>query len=161
MPDNLSKAQRSYCMSRVKSRDTAPEKTVCRLLHKEGLRFRQHVATLPGRPDIVFAAQRLAVFIDGDFWHGYRFPTWSSSLSEFWRTKIEGNRRRDARNFRRLRSAGWRVLRVWQHQIDANPELCAQRIKSVLRERRRVTYWPLALNNGSRRSVRSGQCASK
>jgi len=104
-------------MSRVKGRDTGPEKLVRSQLHKRGLRFHKHVRALPGKPDIVFTKARLAVFIDGDFWHGYRFPAWQDSLSPFWRTKIGATRVRDQRNFAKLRRMSWRVLRIWQHEI--------------------------------------------
>ena len=118
MADNLSKAQRSYCMSRIKGRDTSLEKVVRGELHRRGYRFRKHVADLPGKPDIVFPRQGVVVFIEGGFWHGWRFPLWRDKVSLFWRTKIEGNRRRDAANFRKLRKAGWTVIRVWQHQVQ-------------------------------------------
>jgi DNA mismatch endonuclease (patch repair protein) len=115
MPDNLTPQQRSYCMARIKGRDTGLERLIRSALHRLGLRFRKHVAALPGRPDIVFPRARVAVFIDGDFWHGYRFPAWEPSLSRFWRRKIAANRARDRRNFRRLRRMGWTVIRIWQH----------------------------------------------
>lgn len=131
MADNLSKRQRSYCMSRVKSRDTSPERLVRSELFRRGLRFRKHVADLPGRPDVVFPAARLAVFIDGDFWHGFRFPAWRKTISKFWRAKIALNRNRDRRNFARLRRMGWRVLRIWQHQIKDDINRCVDRVASA------------------------------
>lgn len=129
MTDNLSKKQRSYCMSRVKSKDTALETRVRSELFKRGLRFRKHVP-LPGRPDIVFTAAKLVVFLDGDFWHGYRFPIWRHSLPKFWREKIAINRARDQRNFARLRRMGWRVLRVWQHEIERDLKSCTDKVIS-------------------------------
>lgn len=134
MPDRLTPAQRSYCMSRVKSKDTSIEKTVRSMLHKRGFRFRKHVKDLPGKPDIVFPKERLAVFIDGDFWHGYRFPLWEHTLNDFWRNKITGNRERDQRNFRKLRRAGWRVIRVWGHEVEKNIEACVSRIMCAVRK---------------------------
>lgn len=130
MADNLSKKQRSYCMSRVKSKDTALETKVRTELFRRGLRFRKHVAALPGRPDIVFPAVKLAVFIDGDFWHGYRFPTWRRTLPKFWRAKIGKNRDRDRRNFAKLRRMGWRVLRIWQHEIERDLYSCGNKVVS-------------------------------
>jgi DNA mismatch endonuclease, patch repair protein len=130
MADNLSKKQRSYCMSRVRSRDTALETKVRTELFKSGLRFRKHVKTLPGRPDIVFPVARLAVFLDGDFWHGYRFPTWRHAVPKFWRIKINGNRDRDRRNFTKLRRMGWRVLRIWQHEVERDLRSCINRVIS-------------------------------
>lgn len=130
MADNLTKKQRSYCMSRVKSRDTALETNVRTELFRRGFRFRKHVATLPGKPDIVFTSAKLAIFLDGDFWHGYRFPVWRSSLPNFWRDKIEKNRDRDRRNFAKLRRMGWLVLRIWQHDIEHNLQRCANKVAS-------------------------------
>lgn len=80
MPDNLTRAQRSYCMSRIKGRDTGLERLVRSVLHKNGMRFRKHVGELPRRPDIVLLSGRVAIFIDGDFWHGYRLPAWENGL---------------------------------------------------------------------------------
>lgn len=128
MADNLSKRQRSYCMSRVRNKDTALETKVRSELFRRGLRFRKHVAALPGKPDIVFSAVRLAVFIDGDFWHGYRLPAWRHAVSKFWRLKIDQNRNRDRRNFAKLRRMGWRVLRIWQHEIERDLVSCANRV---------------------------------
>jgi DNA mismatch endonuclease (patch repair protein) len=87
---------------------------------------------LPGRPDFVFRDRRVVVFVDGDFWHGWRFPVWRDKLSEAWEAKIEANRRRDARNFRRLRRQGWKVVRIWEHQLDADPQVCLQRVLAVV-----------------------------
>jgi DNA mismatch endonuclease (patch repair protein) len=126
--DNLTRAGRSYCMSRVKSRDTAPEQQLRSTLHRAGLRFRKHVRSLPGSPDLVVTRAHVAVFIDGDFWHGYRFPAWEHTLPDFWKRKIGINRARDRRNFRRLRSMGWIVIRVWQHQIERDVEACARKV---------------------------------
>lgn len=132
MPDNLTPAQRSYCMSRIRGRDTGLERIVRLRLRRLGLRFQTNYSALPGRPDIVFVRRRVAVFVDGDFWHGYRFPLWSHQLSPFWQMKIAANRRRDERVFRRLRRAGWIVIRVWQHSIKSDPEAVAARITTAL-----------------------------
>ena len=116
--DNLTQKQRSYCMSRVKGKDTGLERVVRSELHKRGLRFRKHVKGLPGKPDIVFVRARVVVFLDGDFWHGYRFGQWEGTVSEFWRKKIGETRKRDKRNFAKLRRMGWRVIRIWGHSIE-------------------------------------------
>ena len=133
MPDNLTPEQRSYCMSRVKNKDTDIEKIVRSELHKRGYRFRKHVKKLPGTPDIVFTRAKLAVFIDGDFWHGYRFPQWEHNVSDFWRKKIRKNRERDQINFRRLKEMGWRVLRIWQHELKKDRKKCITKIISKLK----------------------------
>lgn len=133
MVDNLTSKQRSYCMSRIKGRDTSPERLVRSELHRRGFRFRKHAKELPGKPDVVFYRAKVAVFIDGDFWHGYRFPSWAHRVSDFWKKKISKNRERDARNHRRLRRMGWKVIRLWQHEIEREFEACIARIISSLR----------------------------
>lgn len=115
-------------MSRIKGKDTILEKRVRSALHMKKLRFRKHVSDLPGKPDVVFPKERMVVFIDGDFWHGYRFPAWQNTLSDFWRKKINKNRERDQRNFRKLRNMGWTVIRIWQHSIEKDLESVIERI---------------------------------
>ena len=143
MPDNLTRAQRSYMMSRVRSTDTKCELIVRRLVHARGLRFRKHCAELPGRPDLVFPAARVIVFVDGDYWHGWRFSSWRSKLSTYWREKIEGNRKRDQRNFRKLRRLGWTVLRLWEHDIERNARGCVDLIETAVRDRAAGATWKL------------------
>lgn len=128
MPDNLTPEQRSYCMSRVKGKDTGIELRVRSELHKRGLRFRKHVKDLPGRPDIVFSRAQVVVFVDGDFWHGYRLSSWEHKVADFWKEKIKKNRERDAKNRRRLRVMGWTVVRLWQHQVEKDFDGCIDRI---------------------------------
>lgn len=94
-----------------------------------GWDFETHARDLPGRPDILFREAGVAVFVDGDFWHGWRFPIWKDKLSEKWEAKIEANRRRDARNFRRLRREGWQVVRIWEHQVERDIAACVARIE--------------------------------
>jgi DNA mismatch endonuclease Vsr len=96
------------------------------------IRFKKHVATLPGKPDIVFAAARLAVFIDGDFWHGYRFRRWGHKLTPYWQQKIQANRLRDVSNFGKLRRRGWKVLRVWGHEIKRDLDAVIRKITGRL-----------------------------
>lgn len=102
-----------------RSRDTSPEIAVRRLLHAAGLRYRLHVALLPDRrrtADIVFTRQRVAVLIDGCYWHGcpdhYTAP---KANAAFWREKVERNRARDADTTAKLQASGWTVLRFWTH----------------------------------------------
>ena len=134
MPDNLTPAQRSYCMSRIKGKDTKLEVRIRSELHKKGLRFRKHV-NLPGMPDIVFSKARVIVFVDGDFWHGYRFPSWKDRVSDFWKKKISKNRKRDTRNHRKLREMGWTVIRLWQHEIERDFEGCIESIVIAVKNR--------------------------
>lgn len=123
-------------MSRIKGKDTGLEMRVRSELHRQGLRFRKHVKELPGKPDVVFVAAKVAVFIDGDFWHGYRFPSWEHKVSDFWKKKISKNRERDNKNHRKLRNTGWKVVRLWQHDIEKNFEVSINRIISAVRKER-------------------------
>lgn len=133
MTDNLTPEQRSYCMSRVRGKDTGLEKTVRAELRRRGLKFRVYASGLPGKPDIAFRPSKVAVFIDGDFWHGYRFPQWRPKISSFWQVKIDKNRRRDRKNFAKLRRMGWRVLRLWQHELEKDFASCIRRITTAAR----------------------------
>ena len=133
MADNLTPEQRSRLMASVRVKDTDIEVLLRSELHGRGLRFRKHVKELPGNPDIVFIRQKVVVFVDGDFWHGYRFPAWEKSVSEFWRKKIATNRARDQRNFRKLRRMGWTVIRVWKHQVLKDLDGTATKVENAVR----------------------------
>lgn len=136
--DNLTTAQRSRTMSLIRSKDTRVELTIRSLLHARGLRFRKHVRSLPGQPDLVFVKAKVIVFVDGDYWHGWRFPQWRDKLAPYWKQKIEGNRRRDRRNFRKLRREGWLVIRVWEHQVECDADRCVDHIHAAVRLRVRT-----------------------
>ena len=137
MADNLTKKQRSMTMSRIRRANTKPELTLRRLLHAEGLRYRTHCGHIAGCPDVVFSRLRVVVFIDGDFWHGWMFPKWRHKLAPYWKKKIDGNRARDRRTHKRLRYAGWTVLRIWEHQIEADAAGCAQRVLAIVNDAKR------------------------
>lgn len=126
--DIMSPEARRRVMSRIRGKDTGPERAIADELQGQGLRWEGHVRDLPGRPDFVFRRDRVAVFVDGDFWHGWRFPTWRKKLSPKWEEKIEATRLRDARNHRKLRRMGWVVVRVWEHQVYRDPAGCVARI---------------------------------
>jgi DNA mismatch endonuclease (patch repair protein) len=132
MPDHMTPAQRSHAMKCVKLRGGPLELLVQRELRSLGFRFQRNCKTLHGSPDIVFPRQKVVIFIDGDFWHGWRLPVWEHTLSEFWRLKLYTNRRRDQRNFRRLRAADWKVIRLWEHEIRSDTGRCIARILKVL-----------------------------
>lgn len=120
-------------MSRIASKDTAPELKVRRLLHALGYRFRLHVKKLPGTPDIVLTPRRTAIFVHGCFWHwhGCRSGQLPKSRTEFWRAKLERNKARDAEKRAALESSGWRVLEVWQCQTKDTSGL-TQRLTTAL-----------------------------
>ncbi|MFJ1868923.1 very short patch repair endonuclease [Streptomyces sp. NPDC088097] len=124
-------------MSRQKSRDTAVEVALRKALHAAGARYRIHRRPVKGvrrEADIVFGPARVAVFVDGCFWHGCpEHATWPKNNAEFWRGKIEGNRRRDGDTDARLAESGWLALRVWEHE-DADG--AAARILAVVAARR-------------------------
>ncbi len=126
--DNLSKASRSYCMSRIRGKNTGIEVILRRELHRLGLRYGLHRRDLAGTPDIVFTTAKVAVFVNGDFWHGFGYPRWRRKLSPSWRKKIELNRKRDKRSVQKLRRSGWRVVTVWQHQVERNLNECVGRV---------------------------------
>lgn len=128
-----SSPEASARLARVRQKDTAAELRLRRTLHARGLRYRLHVPLLekPRRvADIVFRRRKLAIFVDGCFWHGCpQHGTSSKSNADFWRDKIETNKKRDLDTNQRLTAAGWRVLRVWEHE-DA--EDAADRIMEAL-----------------------------
>lgn len=126
--------ERSRIMRAVKSRDTAPEMTVRRLVYSMGYRYRLHRKDLPGKPDLTFQSRRKVIFIHGCFWHGHdckRGARVPKNNREYWETKIARNRERDSQNDEDLKREGWRILVVWECQIR-EPEAVAERIKSFL-----------------------------
>ncbi|WP_078946680.1 very short patch repair endonuclease [Streptomyces sp. NRRL B-3648] len=124
-------------MSRQKSRNTEVEMALRRALHAAGLRYRVHRRPLKGmrrEADVLFGPAKVAVFVDGCFWHGCpQHATWPKANADFWRTKIEGNRRRDMDTDERLASAGWLAVRVWEHE---DPVEAAARVVAFVRARR-------------------------
>ena len=105
-------------MSRIGSKNTQIELRVFSHLRRIGIHFQRHYRRAPGSPDIAQPRRKRAVFIDGDFWHGWRFAGWSAKLTPYWCEKIGRNIRRDRRNRTALRRAGWSVLRVWEHELE-------------------------------------------
>lgn len=116
MADNVSKAIRSQIMARVKDKNTKPELLLRKAIFKQGFRYRLHVKTLPGKPDIVLARYRAVIFINGCFWHWHGCPRsrLPADNREYWRTKIARNCNRDVENYKRLQDAGWRILIIWE-----------------------------------------------
>jgi DNA mismatch endonuclease, patch repair protein len=135
MVDNMTRSQRSRTMSRIRSKDTLAERALRSAIFQLGLRFRIHYSGLQGRPDIVFPRAKVAVFVDGDFWHGWKFDEWKHKLAPYWRLKIEGNLLRDQYNSKLLKKSGWRVIRVWEHEIEHSATSCAQRVAGAVQRR--------------------------
>ena len=118
--DQLSKAHRSWNMSRIASKNTKPEIVVRSLLHRMGLRFRLHVRRLPGCPDIVLPRWNSVIFVHGCFWHRHpncRFAYTPKSREQFWSSKFEGNIARDKRALTALRRLGWKPLVIWECEV--------------------------------------------
>ena len=125
--DRLSKEERSSNMAAIKSKNTKPELLIFKELKKRGLHFKKHYK-ITGKPDIVFLEQRIAIFIDGEFWHGRNFNSWKNKLSDFWLKKIGENIKRDKKSTLLLKLDGWRVIRIWDKKITRHPEAALKRI---------------------------------
>lgn len=121
-------------MRAVRGRDTKPEMLVRRMLHSLGYRYRTHLKTLPGRPDLAFTRRRRAVFVHGCFWHGHGCPRGSrapKANAAFWRAKIERNRARDAEVAARLDGMGWATLALWECELGDRAAL-SSRLRAFL-----------------------------
>lgn len=132
MADRMTPERRSWMMSRINGKNGGLELLMQRKLRRSGFRFSLHCTDLAGTPDIVFRRERVVVFVDGDFWHGWRLPAWEHKLTDFWRSKLHANRRRDRRNFSRLRAAQWKVVRIWEHEIRLDVDSCVARIRGAI-----------------------------
>ena len=127
----------SQAASKTKSRnqraDTKCEVLLRSALWRMGLRFLKNVSSLPGKPDVVFPRQRVAVFCDGDFWHGRDWPSRRRKLlrghnADYWVAKLQANRRRDRRHDRELERAGWHVVRLWESDVLRDPQGAAEAV---------------------------------
>lgn len=135
-PDVLTPEQRRRCMSRIRGKDTGPEKCVRGILREMGLRYRLNVTGLPGKPDLVLRRLRKVVFVHGCFWHKHRCRlgrVQPATNAAFWERKREGNRQRDARTRRALRKQGWQVLTVWECET-LNPDKLKRKLIAFLGE---------------------------
>lgn len=127
--DRLTREHRRWNMSRIRGRDTAPERVVRSALHRLGYRFRLHRRDLPGRPDIVLPRLSTVVFVHGCFWHRHarcRFAYTPKSNIAFWLEKFASNVDRDRRTTRQLRSEGWKVVTIWECQVSDRDSLFAR-----------------------------------
>jgi DNA mismatch endonuclease (patch repair protein) len=133
MPDVFTKAKRSDVMSRIRSRgNKATELKLVSILRAAGISGWRRHQPVPGRPDFIFRRARLALFVDGCFWHGCRWHCrMPKSRKEFWTSKIARNRARDREVRAQLRSRGWKLLRVWEHAL-ADPAEVLRRLKAAL-----------------------------
>jgi DNA mismatch endonuclease (patch repair protein) len=132
--DRLTREHRSRLMAAVRGKDTGPEMTVRHLVFAMGRRYRLHRKDLPGKPDLVFARLRKVIFVHGCFWHrhkGCRWATTPKSHVVFWRAKFRANQARDKSVSEQLRRAGWKVLTVWQCELQKKSTL-TRRLRTFL-----------------------------
>jgi len=135
MADRLSIEHRSWNMSRIRGKDTKPELLVRSLIHRMGYRFRLHVDGLPGKPDIVLPRLRTVIFVHGCFWHrhtGCPKAYTPKSRIDFWQKKFESNVARDQATVSAILAMGWRVLTVWECELDDMSKL-RRRLRAALR----------------------------
>lgn len=115
--DIFDKQTRHRCMSHIHSKDTKPELIVRKFLFARGYRYRKNCRRLPGTPDIVMRKYGVVIFIHGCFWHGHEDSHIPKTNTEFWRRKIERNKKRDADNKEKLKQMGWSVMTIWECQL--------------------------------------------
>ena len=137
MPDSLTPAQRSKCMSRIRSKDTSIEVSLRKLLWHAGYRYRKNYARLPGTPDIAITKHKIAIFCDGEFFHGKDWEVLKPRLeksnnSEFWISKISRNRERDDEINKRLLFEGWTVIRFWGDDIKKHTDECVKVVEETI-----------------------------
>lgn len=135
MIDVFSPSERSRIMRRVKSKDTAPEMLVRRLVYSLGYRYRLHRKDLPGKPDLAFIAKKKAIFVHGCFWHahGCKRSKLPETRKEYWAAKIDRNQKRDEKNRELLTKLGWMVLSLWECELKDRNQL-EKNIKQFLEE---------------------------
>lgn len=132
MSDIFTREKRSEIMRKVRNRNTNIELLMRKRLFKEGYRFRLK-NSLFGKPDIIFPKQKVAIFCDGDFWHGKNYNKDKKNYTLFWIEKIQINKQRDAKVNKKLKKEGWQVIRFWKSQILKNPDDCIKKIVVMLK----------------------------
>ena len=133
MVDTYDAATRSEVMRRVKGQNTKPEILLRKAMYAIGLRgWRCHRADLPGKPDVAFGKTRLAVFVDGAFWHGHPSKYWRGRSGGYWDNKIERNMERDRAANEQLTAHGWNLIRLWDFEVEADARKAAARVREAL-----------------------------
>ena len=135
MVDRVSEEQRSWNMSRIRGANTKPELQLRSLLHSAGYRFRLHDPKLPGRPDIILKKYRAVIFVHGCYWHRHSNcpnATTPGTRTNFWQAKFDDTVERDKRKTAELRGRGWRVITVWECELEKDPQGVLDDIRSVL-----------------------------
>lgn len=136
MADVVDKATRSRMMAGIKGKDTKPEILIRSELHRRGFRFRKNVKDLPGKPDIVLPKYKAVIMVNGCFWHGHECHLfkWPSTRPDFWREKIEGNKKRDEYNLYILKRNGWRTCIVWECAMKGRSSKEDSELLDILQE---------------------------
>ena len=136
MPDKFDAATRSRIMSRIRSKDTQPELDLRKALWAEGLKYRLHRRDVCNA-DVVFPKEKVAVFVDGEFWHGYNWKVKGKvPPKKYWQAKIQRNMDRDERYNKELRKGGWLVIRFWETEVQNSLPKCVSKVKSCVLRRR-------------------------
>lgn len=137
MVDRISKEHRSWNMSRIKGKDTGPEKQLRSMLHRAGYRYHLHHRELPGRPDIVLPKYRTAIFVHGCYWHrhkGCSNATTPKTRTEFWQKKFSDTVKRDKLKEEQLKRLGWHVITVWECELKKKPQAVLEQVTDQLKE---------------------------
>lgn len=127
----------SRLMSKIKSTNTMPENMFGKLLWTNGFRYRKHQSKLPGKPDFSLAKYRIAIFVDGEFWHGFNWEARKKQMKsnlEYWIPKIEGNIERDKKVNALLGNCGWKVVRCWESEVKKKPQECLKKVIDLTKE---------------------------
>lgn len=135
----MTEEQRSYNMSRIKGKDTSIERILSRALWRRGLRFRKNSSSVYGHPDISIKKYRIAIFCDGDFWHGYDWENRKNSIKshrDYWIPKIERNIKKDVEVNHVLHGMGYTVIRLWEHEIRKDADDAADMIMRIVNEKK-------------------------
>lgn len=136
--DRLTPEQRKKCMQSNKSKGTKPELALAKAMWALGLRYRKNSGSIFGKPDFSFKKYKVAVFVDGEFWHGKDWEQRKAEIKgnrEFWIAKIERNIRRDMEVTGRLKAEGWTVLRFWSNDVVKNAGCHAEKVRQAVREK--------------------------
>lgn len=135
MADRITPERRSWNMSCIRAKDTRPERRLRSLLHQAGFRYRLHHAGLPGKPDLVLPRYRTVIFVHGCYWHrhpGCKNTTTPRTRTDFWLAKFEGTVERDKRVTQELKSLGWRVITIWECELERDADAIVRRIRRLL-----------------------------
>ena len=160
----VTSSSKSAEMSRVRTRDTAPELAVRAVLHHAGFRFRLHVRDLPGTPDILLPRHRLVIFVHGCFWHGHKDCTRArlpSTRLGFWQAKIARNVERDGKVEHAVQALGWRTLSLWSCEIRTSREVAARLAESLDMDGRPIREITFARLKQTGHAARGGRQSSR